>query len=372
MKLDQETKELFNNVRVKLGAPTRTIPIDDDQMYSLFKMCVEDYAEIVQNFLIESNWSNIHNKEISTTDFAFALSSRTMDYSKDYSYWFSKEVGLQQRGGWELKKDFIVIEGGKQSYIVPKGREINKVLYFNRNMTPVANVANFGGAGIGGAGGMGMGGSGIFQIGGLSSGSFFMGQAVDSHLLASDLAMKTKMLSGDMSFKVTALASGEKLIHLMSTPGSKLVFGGQSNLNGSYVWYTYYDVKPGQVDKCRRLNPDVLVTPEMMPLSKMTYDMLNEPTKVLIRKLLVAEVKKTVALIFGRFSGKAGIQMAEATIDYTILAEQAKEEHDTAITELRERLTRMMPEKQTEILKNIAQNIFDANKFKPAPAWVII
>ena len=129
MKTDPELKSLFNKVRTKLGSPFREAAslLQDAQLCELLEMCVEDYAKLVQNWLIENQWSSIYGKDITTTDMAFALSVRSFDYLKDYSYWFSKEVGLQQRGPWELKKDFITVEQGKQSYIIPSGREINKV-----------------------------------------------------------------------------------------------------------------------------------------------------------------------------------------------------------------------------------------------------
>ena len=96
--MNAEIKSLFKKVRVKLGAPIRDVQLDDDQLSTLLETCVEDYAKLVQNWLIENQWSSIYGKDVTTTDMAFAMSVRTFDFLKDYSYWFSKEVGLQQRG----------------------------------------------------------------------------------------------------------------------------------------------------------------------------------------------------------------------------------------------------------------------------------
>ena len=41
---------------------------------------------------------------------AFALSVRDFDGITQYTYAYSKQVGLQARGPWELKKDFIEVE----------------------------------------------------------------------------------------------------------------------------------------------------------------------------------------------------------------------------------------------------------------------
>jgi hypothetical protein len=73
---------------------------------------------------------------------ASAMPTQTLtDMAKDYSYYFSKEVGLQQRGPWELKKDFIEIEPGKQVYIIPAGREINSVMWMNPPTTQASLFA---------------------------------------------------------------------------------------------------------------------------------------------------------------------------------------------------------------------------------------
>lgn len=110
MAIDNEKKKLFHQVRTRLGAGVRGVEITDDMLCDLLEMCVNDYAEKVQNWIIENQWASLYGKNLSSTDMAFALSVRTLDYMKDYSYWFSKEVGLQQRGPWELKKIMLKLK----------------------------------------------------------------------------------------------------------------------------------------------------------------------------------------------------------------------------------------------------------------------
>ena len=132
MVITDELKALFKVVRTKLGAPIRAVQLEDNQLCDLLEVAIGDYAEKVQNFVIESQWLNLMgNKTLLTnpSEVAYALTVRTMDWSRDYSYWFSREVGLQQRGSYELKKDFFQVERGKQVYVIPAGREINKVMY---------------------------------------------------------------------------------------------------------------------------------------------------------------------------------------------------------------------------------------------------
>jgi len=388
-KIDDELKQLFKQVRVKIGGSIRKTPLTDDDLLTLLETCVEDYATITQNLLIEAQWSSIYGKDITTTDFAFLLSTRTFDYAKDYSYWFSKEVGLQQQGPWELKEDFITIVPGQQNYILPAHREINRILRFAFNTTPAAVNGAFGGVGMnigmGGVMGMGMG-DGMSQVGGGiggygSSGSFVM-PAFDTMLMATDMKMKANLISGaDITYKVTGGPNGTKILHLLSTPGSNLSFSypygsvgpdGSCGIANTTCFYTYYETKNEKdAKKCRKLNPDVMLTPDQVPLSKIDYSLLNDPTKVLIRQLLVAEAKQTIGLIFGRFSGSISIPDAQSVIDYTILSEQGKAERLAIITELTDRLTRMMPQAQMATMAAIADSALQIKRTQPMLGWVI-
>ena len=121
-KITDEIKDLFWKVRVSLGAPIRKVELEDDQLCALLDICMGDYAERVGSWKIDTQWITLYGKTVNAKDIAFAMSTRTLDMTKDYSYWFSKQVGLQQEGPWELKKDFIKIEKGKH----PKKKRKNE------------------------------------------------------------------------------------------------------------------------------------------------------------------------------------------------------------------------------------------------------
>ena len=139
MILTEDVKHLFHLVRVALGAPIRSIELTDDQLCALLEIAIGDYAEKVQNWVLETQWLNVQGKNTiqfqNPNELAYAMTVRTMDWSRNYSYWFSREIGLQQRGSYELKKDFFQVEKGKQVYVIPKGREINKVMYVTPSTT---------------------------------------------------------------------------------------------------------------------------------------------------------------------------------------------------------------------------------------------
>ena len=374
-RLTDDVKSLFRKVRRLLGAPVRMVEIDDDTMCDLLEVCIEDYASRVQNFLIDTQWQSLYGKKIDATDFAYALSTRTFDYSKDYSYWFSKEVGLQQEGPWELKKDFFTIEKGKQVYVVPSGRTINKVMWVNPPVSQAALFANYGGIDIGFGGGFAQLGGGAYG----PVGGFYTAPAADVAYLATDIQYKNRLLRGDLVYKVTAGPNGSHLIHLMSTPGSKLSFGFMGGVNGGIglvgceVWYTYYDTNSKEEEERCRLDNinDVVLTPDQVPLNKMDWNYLNDPTKTIIRQLLVAKAKETLGLIRGTFSGKIHLPQAEATMDYQMLITQGQKEYDAAMQTLEKRLEKLTPEYLTEREANIVKNTLERQKGTPLGIYMI-
>ena len=362
MVITEEIKELFDRVRRNLGAPIMEVELTDEQLCDALKCAVEDYAEKVQNWVIKTNWANFSNKNLSNMDLAYALSVRTLDLTRDFSYYFSKDVGLQQRGPWELKKDYITVEAGKQSYIIPAGREINSVMWCNPSTSQAALYANYGGLDmLGFAGGYGQAGGGSFgPIGG-----FYIAQSYDIAYMATDLQYKNRLLRGDLTYKVTAGPEGTRILHLYSTPGSKLTFGnvynpmGGISLVGCEVWYTYYDVSGSDADECRRQNPDIIISPDQIPLNKMDYAYLNEPTKVTVRKLFFSYAKETLANVRGKFSGAVKIHDAEVNLDYNMLITQAEKERDKTMEELEKRLEEMAP---WNMISKQAQMVEDTKK----------
>lgn len=374
-KVTDEIKSLFKRVRTLLGAPIRMVELDDDTLCSLLEIAIEDYSERVQGFLIKSQWASLYGKNITTTDFAFALSTRTFDMTKDYSYWFSKQVGLQQEGPWELKKDFFTIEAGKQVYVIPSGRTINKVMYVNPPVSQAALFANYGGIDIGFGGGFAQLGGGAYG----PVGGFYTAPAADVAYLATDIQYKNRLLRSDLVYKVTAGPNGTHLVHLLSTPGSKLSFGhvggvGSSlGLVGCEVWYTYYETNSkDEEEQCRLDNiDDVIIRPDQVPLSKMHFSYLNEPTKVIVRQLLVAKAKETLGNIRGTFSGKIHIPQAEAQMDYQMLITQGQQEYQKVMENIDKRLEDLLPSNILKSQAEMIQSQLEIQKGTPLGIYVI-
>ena len=376
-KITDEVRQLFERVRSILGAPVRAVELTDKHLCDLLQVAIEDYGERVQNEIIANQWMGFYGKHVSNSyELAMGFMTRSLDLAKEYSYWFSKQVGLQQNGPWELKKDFITIEPGKQVYVIPSGRTVNKVMYVNPPMTDTALFANYMGGGVGFMPGLGQIGAGYGMGGGM--GGFYTTQANDVAYMAADLNFKSRLFRGDLTYKVTAGPDGTHLLHLISTPGSKLSFGfsgirnGGIGIIGCEVWYTYYDTSDGSEDECMRFHADdVILSPDQIPMAQLDYAYLNEPTKAIIRQLLVAKAKQTLGLIRGKFSGKVNIPQAEMTMDYQMLIQQGKEEYDAAMEALMKRLERMRPVNMMEEQAKLLENSNKIQSYVPLGIYVI-
>jgi hypothetical protein len=149
--------KLYTRIKHLLGAPIRSVEITDEMLDSLLELSIQDYAQYVNDWLIESQWSSLYGLNLDEQSLTRAFVTRSLDWETQYTYAYSKIVGLQAGGDSELKKDFIELVPGQQIYEIPAGREINELLWFTRAELDAAFFDPFMG-GFGGFGGIGLGG----------------------------------------------------------------------------------------------------------------------------------------------------------------------------------------------------------------------
>lgn len=374
-----EKEKLFRQFRHSVGAPIRQIELKDEQLCTLLEISIEDYAQYVQEWLIEHQWQSLLGQNVDTTDMAFALSVRNFDFMTQYTYAYSKQVGLQTNGPWELKKDFVEIESGRQVYVIPAGREVNEVLWITPPATSQALLANYGGIDYGFGGGFAQtgGGIGTGSGGGSQRSGYYIAPAFDILLTAADMNLKNRIVRSELVHKITAGPNGTKLLHLLSVPGSKLSFGqgiggvGSSiNMTGCQVWYHYYETTSENIEDCKANNPDIIKMPNQVPLAKLDFMDFNEPTKTLIRQLFIAEAKRALGRTRGKFGGIVGPPEAERTMDYETLISEGNDEKKAVLERLEARLLRLSSTSQLERGAKEATDLNTAMKYRPLGFWV--
>ena len=362
----QRTK-LYTRVKHLLGAPIRSIEIEDEMMDSLLELSIQDYAQYVNDWLIESQWTSLYGMNLDEQSVTRAFTTRSLDWETQYTYAYSKIVGLQAGGDYVLKKDYIDLVPGQQIYEVPAGREINELLWFTRAELDAAFFDPFMG-GFGGFGGIGLGGAaGFSQMG--TMGNYFITPAFDILLRMQDINVKRRIIAGELTYRITALPDGKKAVHLMNVPGGKFDFGNIQH-NEYRVWYWYYETDDRE--DCLSKNPDIVRLPSDIPIDEMKWDELNNPAQTWVRKWFVSYVKETLGRVRGKFSGNLKTPDSELTLEYDSLLTEAKDEKSKLMEELTQRLERLRPEKMMEREANVAENLNKSLQFRAMPRQIYV
>jgi hypothetical protein len=368
---EPERSRIYTRIKHQLGAPLRSVELEDEMMDSLMELAIGDYEEYILQWLIDSQWVNLVNLNMNERSVARALVTRTMDFEQQFSYSYSKIVGLQTEGPWVLKKDYFILEKNQQTYEIPAGREVNELLWFSDQAWTAFGLGGM----AGGFGGVGLGASeaGFAQMG--YQGSYFMMSGFDYLIRMQEANILNRILGGSLTYRITGLPDGKKAIHLYNTPGGKFNWSNYNQYVGKAVWYWYYDVEPDSRADCLKNNPDIIKLPTDVPIEELTWTDLNVPGQQWVRRWFTAYCKETLARVRGKYSGNLKTPDSEIVMDYQSLLTESKDEKSKLLEELigaEGWLTRMRPDKVMEREALIAENLNKQMKFRAMPRQIYV
>ena len=369
---EPERTRIYTRIKHQLGAPLRSVELEDEMMDSLMELSLGDYEEYILQWLIDSQWVNLVNLNMNEKSVARALVTRTMDFEQQFSYSYSKIVGLQTVGPWVLKKDYFILERNKQTYEIPAGREVNELLWFSNQPWTAFGLGGLGGFGFGGIG-LGANEAGYAQMG--YQGSYFMMSGFDYLIRMQEANILNRILGGSLTYRITGLPDGKKLIHLYNTPGGRFNWNNYSDYEGRAVWYWYYDVEPDSRADCLKNNPDIIKLPTDVPIEELSWEDLNVPGQQWVRRWFTAYCKETLARVRGKYSGNLKTPDSEITMDYQSLLTEAKDEKTKLLEELIGEngwLSRLRPEKVMEREALISENLNKQMKFRAMPRQIYV
>jgi hypothetical protein len=354
-----EREKIYRQAKHRLGEPIRKVQLEDEALDSLLEIATEDYVEYIQNYLIEQQWPSLIGINVTEADLTRAFINRNYDLLTQYTYSYSKIVGLGAgEGGYILKKDYISLINGVQIYEIPANREINEVLWFNSPTLDQSVIDPFLGVWNNNFGG---------EYAGLGGGGYYMLPAFDILMRQSDRNLKNRLTRGELTYKITGAPNGKKYLHIFNVPGGKYD-QGLGELNYGKVWYWYYDINSGNKDDCLAKNKDIIKTPSDVPLDDVSFDDLNDPSKVWIRRYFIALCKETLGRIRGYANGKVPIsENASIDLDYQSLFTEGKDEMMVLKQELNDRLAKLHPTETLKRMATEAEEINKALKFRPMP-----
>jgi hypothetical protein len=368
---EPERSKIYTRIKHQLGAPLRSVELEDEMLDSLMELAIGDYEEYILQWLIDSQWVNLVNLNMNERSVARALVTRTMDFEQQFSYSYSKIVGLQTEGPWVLKKDYFILEKNQQTYEIPAGREVNELLWFSDQAWTAFGLGGM----AGGFGGVGLGASeaGFAQMG--YQGSYFMMSGFDYLIRMQEANILNRILGGSLTYRITGLPDGKKAIHLYNTPGGKFNWSNYNQYVGKAVWYWYYDVEPDSRADCLKNNPDIIKLPTDVPIEELTWTDLNVPGQQWVRRWFTAYCKETLARVRGKYSGNLKTPDSEIVMDYQSLLTESKDEKSKLLEELigaEGWLTRMRPDKVMEREALIAENLNKQMKFRAMPRQIYV
>lgn len=369
---EPERSRIYNRLRNQLGAPLRSVELTDEMLDSLMELSIGDYEEYILQWLIDSQWVNLVNLNMNEKSVARALITRTMDFEQQFSYSYSKIVGLQTVGPWVLKKDYFELSANTQNYEIPAGREVNELLWFSNRPFNALGIGGIGGFGFGGIG-LGADQAGYAQMG--YQGSYFMMSGFDYLIRMQEANILNRILGGSLTYRITGLPDGKKNIFLYNTPGGRFNWSNYSLYVGKTVWYWYYDVGPDDRIDCLKANPDVIKLPTDVPIESLSWEDINVPGQQWVRRWFTAYCKETLARVRGKYSGNLKTPDSEITLDYQSLSTESKDEKLKLLEELTGAegwLTRLRPEKVMEREATIAENLNKQMRYRAMPRQIYV
>jgi hypothetical protein len=369
---EPERSKIYTRIKHLLGAPLRSVELEDEQMDSLMELAIGDYEEYILQWLIDSQWVNLVNLNMTEKSVARALVTRTMDFEQQFAYSYSKIVGLQTVGPWVLKQDYFILSANTQNYEIPAGREVNELLWFSNQPFTAFGLGGVGGFGFGGIG-LGASEAGYAQMG--YQGSYFMMSGFDYLIRMQESNILNRILGGSLTYRITGLPDGKRNVFLYNTPGGRFNWNNYSMYAGRAVWYWYYDVGSDDRADCLKANPDIIKLPTDVPIEELTWEDLNTPGQQWVRRWFTAYCKETLARVRGKYSGNLKTPDSEITMDYQSLLTESKDEKSKLIEELigaEGWLTRLRPEKVMEREALIAENLNKQMKFRAMPRQIYV
>lgn len=359
-KVDKE--KLLLKVKHELGYPIRPVEIKDEMFTSYIEMVIEDYSSYLNEWLIQQQWVGLQGLDIDESSFIHAFTTKSNDFMRSFTYAYSRQVGLGNNApgapGWELKRDYIFTSANTQHYIIPSGREVNEVLWETPPSIDHGLVDPFA---------MGNWNAGQFGWSYMGRPAMYVQPTYSMLLAAQDRRMKERVLQSELTYRITGLETGEKILHLYPIPGSRGEIRNRwgKHYAGRKVWYFYYDSKNSGRDECLEINSDIVILPSDPPIKILKWDKINSVAKQQIRDLLIAKVKIVLGGIRGFYSGQLNAADKEISLDYRHLLDEGEKLKEETKTKIFETLEKLSLKQLTDDRASIAENVNRERSFQP-------
>lgn len=356
-----DRNKLYTQVKHEFGYPQRPFEITDEQMDTYLEMAIEDYSTFVNEWLIQQQWVSLQGLTVENSDFLTAYTTKENTFMKSFTYAYSKQVGFGTNAPagnkWELKRDYITTSANTQHYVIPAGREVNEVLWETPPSIDQGLVDPFA---------MSNWQSGSFGWSYMGRPAMYVQPTYSLLLAAQDRRQKERILQSELTYRITGLADGSKLLHLYPVPGSREEIRDRwgKHYAGRKVWYWYYDTD-GDRDKCLELNDDTVRLPSDPPAATLKWINMNDPARTHVRNLLLSRAMIVIGRIRGFFTGEVGSANKQLTMDYRMMGDYGENLRTETREKVLEGLNKISLLQLTADRAAIAENVNRERGFQP-------
>ena len=356
-----DADKMSNWCAQRLGYPLVDIELQDVNFYACFEEAINEYGAQLYNFQIINNFhtlegtptgSNFNNQLISpnlggTINVSDQYGNETYGGGGDYE----KLSGSLEVKRGQQKYDLLVDKGSTLHSVTTAGSEsvyMKRIYHYapsaiNRYFDPYAGT-----------------GTGIqslmqtFGFGNYSPGVNFMLMPIYFDTLKLQaIELNDVIRKSGYHFEIT----DNRYLKLFPIPTSDYT-----------LWYEYV-LKSVANAPVKDASTNLITDISNVPYTNPTYAFINEPGKQWIRRYMLALAKEMLGSVRGKYQ-TVPIPGDATTLDYARLLQEAKDEKDKLITELKELLESTTRLKQLERQNQEAQQTQETFYKVPYPIYI--
>ena len=375
--------EIFNDIKLHLGAPMVGVELTDDQLESFMCNALRQYTSHVTDWFLQNQLAEILGVP-NEIDLTLKYVMNTQYFERSWASSIGEQIGLGANGNRELKTGSISLTAGTQDYYIPANREVSEVLWYTPSFINLFGLDPFANTNIA-----------FSEFGASFAGHtlYHVMPVFDTILTAQAAEMRNRVRGQEYSYSIHPGPDGQRLLRLYPVPrnvssGSttaNLGIGGGAGTPGT-VYYRYYDrigvagnpeysgntANPGWSASTSTEQGNGLVSSFAdAGFYTLNYNQLNRKAQQWIWEYTFALASRTLGLMIrGKFDGRLPIPDAELTLNSAGLTDLFYREQERLFKKLEDELERLSFRKIMEDRASIQENLNKSQSFGPLDIWV--
>jgi len=379
---ETEKTKIFRRIRRKVGAPVMGVELVDEQIEECICEAIEEYSTHVNSWVLRNRMGEMLGLP-SDVQFTLKYISNSFYFEKSFAKAVGEQKGLGANGTRPMILDSIDLTGGTQDYIIPKGREVNEVLWFTPSFINLFGLDPFANTNIA-----------FSEFGASFAGHtlYHVMPVFDTIMTAQAAELRNRVRGSEYSYIVRPGPNGTKILKLYPIPrnvGNGLAspsfgIGGGAGTPGK-VFYFYYEREgfygnPDYIDN--NANPGfsgetgvqgngLVSSPADARLDYINYNQLNSLARTWIKRYAQGLAKELLGLgIRGKFGGTLPIPGGELSLNKDDLITVGREDQKMLKEELDTRLEALNYKNIMEERAAIQEAIYKSLGHVPMPIYV--